>query len=213
MLRRAALDEIGGFPTESITEDMHTSMRLQKNGWRTVYINRTLARGLAPQTFTGFATQWQRWGHGNMQVMRAEKPLFSSHFTFAQKVCYFSSLYFYWMSYQKLFMVLTPIISLFFGVFALVTDPTSYASNFLPYFLLNLACSVILQCGLRNFWLRERFNLLTMHVLMRSIAGIFHRDSTFVITPKSHASASRVSKVLLPLIVPRLPVFSSAAGA
>jgi len=212
MLRRAALDEIGGFPTESITEDMHTSLRLQKNGWRTIYINRTLARGLAPQTFTGFATQWQRWGHGNMQVMRAEKPLFSSHFTFAQKVCYFSSLYFYWMSYQKLFMVLTPIISLFFGVFALVTDPLSYASNFLPYFLLNLACSVILQGGLRNFWLGERFNLLKMHVLMRSIAGIFQRDSKFVVTPKSRATAARVSEVLLPVIILGFLVVSTAAG-
>ncbi|MBZ5524582.1 MAG: glycosyltransferase [Acidobacteriia bacterium] len=212
MLRRKAIEDIGGFPTDSITEDMHTSMKLQKKDWRVIYINRTLARGLAPQTFTGFATQWQRWGHGNMQVMRTEKPLFSRELTFGQKVCYFSSLYFYWMSYEKLFMVLTPIISLFFGVFVMVTDPVSYASYFLPYFLLNLACSVIVQGGFRNFWLGERFNLLKMHVLMRSIGGIFQRDSLFFVTPKARASAARASEVLLPLIILAGLALSLAAG-
>lgn len=212
MLRRKAIEDIGGFPTDSITEDMHTSMKLQKKGWKVTYINRTLARGLAPQTFTGFATQWQRWGHGNMQVMRAEKPLFSRQLSVSQKICYFSSLYFYWMSYEKLFMVLTPVISLFFGVFVMVTDPLSYAGYFLPYFLLNLACSVILQGGLRNFWLGERFNLLKMHVLMRTIGGIFQRDSLFFVTPKARASAARASEVLLPLGILIALVFSLAAG-
>jgi hypothetical protein len=109
--------------------------------------------------------------------------------------------------------VLTPIISLFFGVFVMVTDPLSYASNFLPYFLLNLACSVILQGGLRNFWMGERFNLLKMHVLMKSIAGIFQRDSPFSVTPKARASAAQASEVLLPLIVLAFLVMSLVVGA
>ena len=212
IVRRSAVEQIGGFPTESITEDMHTSLRLQKEGWRVVYFNRTVARGLAPQTFTGFATQWQRWGHGNMQVMRIEKPLFNRKFSLGQQLCYFSSFYFYWLSYQKLFMVITPIISLFFGVFVMVTDPWSYASYFLPYFLLNLACSVILQGGLRNFWLGERFNLLKMHVLMKSIGGLFQRESLFFVTPKARASAARASEVLLPLAVLGGLLLSLVAG-
>src|ERR1019366_5595188 len=69
MLRRSALDEIGGFATETITEDMRTGMRLQKNKRRLIYHNKTLAFGLAPQTYIGFAMQWQRWGYGCMQVM------------------------------------------------------------------------------------------------------------------------------------------------
>jgi cellulose synthase (UDP-forming) len=212
MLRRKSLEGIGGFPTDSITEDMHTSIKLQKKGERVIYINRTLARGLAPQTFTGFATQWKRWGHGNMQVMRAEKPLFSRNLTISQKICYFSSLYFYWMSYEKLFMVVTPIVSLFFGLFVMVTDPISYASNFLPYFLLNLACSVILQGGFRNFWLGERFNLLKMHVLMKSIGGMFQRDSRFFVTPKAQAGAARATEVLLPIVLLGFLGLSLAAG-
>ena len=201
VIRRSALEEIGGFPTGTVTEDMHTSLRMQKKGWRVLYYNRTLARGLAPQTFTGFATQWQRWGQGAMQVLRTEKIFGSRELNWRQKLSYLSSFYFYWMSYVKLFFVLTPIVSLLFGVFALTTDPESYASYFLPYFCLNLACSILLQGGVANFLKSEIFNLVKMHVLMKSVGGLFQRKASFKVTPKSRASAARLSELLLPLLL------------
>ena len=201
IIRRAALEEIDGFPTGTITEDMHTSLRLQKKGWRVLYFNRTVARGLAPQTFSGFAGQWQRWGIGAMQVMRQENPLFCRGLSFGQRICYFSSFYFYWMSFVKLFFVLTPIISLCLGVFPLVTQPLAYADYFLPYFLLNIVCSIILQGGFRNFFASERFNLLKMHVLMKSIAGLVKTKALFFVTPKARAAAARAGEVVLPLVI------------
>ncbi|MBZ5530821.1 MAG: glycosyltransferase [Acidobacteriia bacterium] len=212
MVRRAALEEIGGFPTETITEDMHTSLRLQKKQWRVVYYNRTLARGLAPQTFTGFATQWQRWGQGSMQVLRTEKPFRSKELSFAQKICYLGSFYFYWMSWVKLFLVTTPIVSLLLGVFALVTDPLSYANYFLPYFCLNLACSMIMQGGVRNFLMSEYFNLLKMHVLMKSVGGFFQRGMLFKVTPKAQAAAARLTEMMLPLCLVVMLGLSLAVG-
>lgn len=212
IIRRAALEEIDGFPTGTITEDMHTSLRLQKKGWRVLYFNRTIARGLAPQTYTGFATQWQRWGHGAMQVLRMENPFFTTKLSLAQKICYFSSFYFYSMSWVKLFFVLTPIISLLLAVFPLVTDPVSYANYFLPYFLLNIACSVLLQGGVRNFLRSEQFNLLKMHVLMRTVAGLFQKESLFFVTPKARAAAARASEVFLPLLLMLGLVLAMGAG-
>ena len=201
VLRRSALEEIGGFPVETITEDMHTGLRMQKKGWRVLYFNRTLARGLAPQTFVGFATQWQRWGTGAMQVLRRENPFLGRGLSFGQRLCYFSSFYFYWMSYIKLFFVVTPIICLSFGVFPLVTQPLAYASYFLPYFVLNMVCSILTQGGFRNFFASEKFNLLKMHVLMKTLAGLFRRRAMFFVTPKSQAAAASVSEVLLPTVV------------
>lgn len=201
IIRRKALDEIGGFPTNTITEDMHTGLRMQKQGWRVLYFNRTLARGLAPQTYEGFATQWGRWGKGSMQVLRAENPLFSSKLNFGQKLAYFSSFYFYWTSFVKLAFVLTPIISLLFLAFPLFTDPVSYASFFLPYFFLNLACSVLIQGSVRNFIASENFNLLKMQVLMGSLGGLFQRDSKFTVTPKARASSARIGQLLLPVLL------------
>jgi hypothetical protein len=116
------------------------------------------------------------------------------------------------MSYQKLAFVLTPIITLFFGVFPLVTDPQSYARYFLPYFCLNITCSVLLQGGWQNFMMSERFNLLKMHVLMKTLTGFLHRDSPFKVTRKARASAPPVSEVLLPFLVLLGLVLSLAAG-
>ena len=82
MLRRSALEEMGGFATETITEDMHTGMRLQKKKRPSSITIARLAFGLAPQTFVGFATQWQRWGHGCMQVLRARKSDFRPRIEF-----------------------------------------------------------------------------------------------------------------------------------
>ena len=212
IIRRKALDEIGGIPTDTITEDMHTGLRLQKRGWRVLYFNRTLARGLAPQTYKGFDTQWSRWGKGAMQVLRAERPLTSSQLNFRQKLAYFSSFYFYWMSFVKLAFVLTPIISLLFLAFPLFTDPVSYASFFLPYFFLNLACSVLIQGSARNFIFSEDFNLLKMQVLMGSLRGLLRRDSKFSVTPKARASSARIAQLVLPVLLIVALVASLAVG-
>jgi cellulose synthase (UDP-forming) len=201
MLRRKALEEIHGFATESITEDMHTGLRLQKKGWRTIYYNRTVARGLAPQTFTGFATQWQRWGQGAMQVLREEQVLFGGELTFGQRVCYFSSYYYYWMSFQKLLYMLVPPFCLLTGLFPLVAEPAVFAAYFLPYFLLNLMASSVLQGGVVSFTLSEQYNMMKIPILMKSLFGLFGREKKFSVTPKSTAGAAHWSDVGLQLIL------------
>jgi cellulose synthase (UDP-forming) len=132
ILRRAALDDVGGFATGTITEDVHTGLRMQKRGWEVAYVNRTLARGLAPQTFLGFVTQWRRWGRGAMQVLRRENPLFGRGLNAGQRLCYFASFYFYAMSYQKLIYLVTPIFCLLSGIFPLVAEPRTYLLLFTP---------------------------------------------------------------------------------
>ena len=73
LLRVEALAEVGGVATETITEDMHTTLKLLKRGWRTVYHHQTLAVGLAPATPDQYLLQRRRWGMGAMQIMVHEK--------------------------------------------------------------------------------------------------------------------------------------------
>lgn len=195
MLRRKALDDVDGFASESITEDMHTGLRLQKKGWKVLYYNRTVARGLAPQTYRGFVTQWERWGRGAMQVLRSENPLFGRGLTFGQRVNYFASFYFYWMSYQKLIYIATPIFCLLSGIFPLVATPMTFALYFIPYFLLNIIATASLQGGPRGFWLSEEFNIIKMPVLMKTILGFFRRKAAFKVTPKAQDTAARWTEV------------------
>ena len=73
LLRVSALDEVGGVATETITEDMHTTLKLQKLGWRTAYHHQTLAVGLAPATPDQYLLQRRRWGMGAMQILIQER--------------------------------------------------------------------------------------------------------------------------------------------
>jgi cellulose synthase (UDP-forming) len=73
LLRIAALREVGGVATETITEDMHTTLKLIRAGWRTAYHHQTLAVGLAPATPDQYLLQRRRWGMGAMQILVHER--------------------------------------------------------------------------------------------------------------------------------------------
>jgi len=49
VVRISALESCGGFPTDSVTEDFLLTLRLDRLGWRTVYLNEPLSVGLAPE--------------------------------------------------------------------------------------------------------------------------------------------------------------------
>ena len=73
LLRVKALREVGGVATETITEDMHTTLKLIRIGWKTVYHHQTLAVGLAPATPDQYLLQRRRWGMGAMQILVRER--------------------------------------------------------------------------------------------------------------------------------------------
>jgi len=73
LLRVRALREVGGVATETITEDMHTTLKLIRLGWKTAYHYQTLAVGLAPATPEQYLLQRRRWGMGAMQILVHER--------------------------------------------------------------------------------------------------------------------------------------------
>ncbi len=213
MLRRSALDDIGGFATGTITEDLHTGLRLQKRGWRVLYFNRSLARGLAAQTFTGYASQWRRWGIGSTQVMRMEHPLFGPGLTLGQRFCYLASYeYNIIFSWVRLFSVVTVIFASLTGIFPLLSDPLSFAGNYLPFLAANLAATSILAGNWRTPFLMERYNFVKIHATLTAISGYFERDATFQVTPKSRAPATALGQAA-PYIVLLFFVYTAMVWA
>lgn len=73
LLRVSAIADVGGVATDTITEDMHTTLKLIRRGWQTVYHHQTLAVGLAPSTPDQYLLQRRRWGMGAMQILTHER--------------------------------------------------------------------------------------------------------------------------------------------
>ena len=71
IIRWSALRDIGGFPTESITEDFMGTLVLRDHGWKSVYLNEPLTEGLAPEGLKEYVSQRARWCLGMMQIARS----------------------------------------------------------------------------------------------------------------------------------------------
>jgi cellulose synthase (UDP-forming) len=67
--RRKAVEAIGGFPTESITEDLLTTLAMLNKGYKTRYLNERLSMGLAAENLKGYFVQRGRWCRGGIQTL------------------------------------------------------------------------------------------------------------------------------------------------
>lgn len=118
--RRSALDEIGGIPTETITEDWATSIKLQAAGYKLLYLNEALSAGLSADTCGEFVQQRSRWAQGTLQSLFAStNPLTIRGLDWKQRLLHFSGILYYAGSVTNLFNLLAPLLYLFFGVFIL----------------------------------------------------------------------------------------------
>lgn len=75
LYRRAALEEIGGFATWNILEDMTSSYELLSRGWKGLYFPYALSRGLAPPNLAGVYRQRFQWCLDTMRLFFWDNPL------------------------------------------------------------------------------------------------------------------------------------------
>jgi cellulose synthase (UDP-forming) len=207
LFRLAMLREIGGFATETITEDIHTTIRLHRRGWRTIYHNEVLARGLAAQTAAEYQLQRYRWGTGAMQVLRLENPLLVPGLTLAQRLCYATTLLGWFESWRSLGYLLLPPVVLLTGAMPIVAEP----ARFVPLYLFTLALQQIamqaLSRGHGRLFLATVFELVRMTPnLLATLTLLAPRRARFRVTPKGRLGHARTRVSAPPLLAAMLPL-------
>jgi len=70
LIRRSALEEIGGWNPDVVTEDAEASLRMLARGHVGVYEPRAYGHGLMPLSFDGLKKQRFRWALGGVQILR-----------------------------------------------------------------------------------------------------------------------------------------------
>jgi len=135
LFRRVALDEIGGIPTGSITEDMAAGMLIQNLGYKSYYLNECLAIGLAVESFEDFIKQRDRWARGNLQVMQKYKPFKLPNLSFFQKLIYWAGSLYWLFGLQKIIFILFPLLYLILGVPIINANAIVLLSFFLPSYI------------------------------------------------------------------------------
>ena len=154
VLRRAALDSVGGFAGETITEDAETALEIHASGWKSLYLDRAMIAGLQPETFASFIEQRGRWATGMMQMLLLKNPLFRRGLRLPQRLCYINSMSFWLFPLIRLTYLLVPLVYLFFGIEIFVaTFP-----DVMAYMLTYLAVSFLVQNAL---YARVRWPLIS----------------------------------------------------
>jgi len=200
ILRRNALDKVGGFTTETVTEDMHTAVKLQKLGYKTVYHPESLAYGVAATTYVEFLQQRLRWGHGNVQTLREEGLPFCKGLTIPQKICYTALGLGYFEGLSRLILYFTPAIVLLTGI-APIGDTRLFFHFFIPYFIISWLCIEEFGRGNTRFFISEYMAMARFPVYVLSCLGLFLRRKHWRITSKERASETPAFYIIPQLLV------------
>ena len=69
LARRAALDSIDGFPTESLQDDILVSLHLRAKKWKVTFVLEDQQYGQRPATLGSYTKQWVRWMAGALDMV------------------------------------------------------------------------------------------------------------------------------------------------
>ena len=122
VLRRSAIEAIGGFKVETVTEDAHTALELHARGWRSVYLALPLAAGLATESFAAHVTQRTRWARGMAQILRLDCPLFKRGLSLPQRLNYTNAMLHFFFGFPCLIMIAAPLLFLLLGIHSFRAD-------------------------------------------------------------------------------------------
>ena len=110
VILRTALEEIGGFPYDTVTEDFEVSIRLQKAGYITYASSEVLAAGLSTTTVPAMIRQRIRWARGVIQSIRNTNAVFTGQLSFAARISYLNAFFYWWSFFCRLVFILAPYL-------------------------------------------------------------------------------------------------------
>jgi len=220
LFRRCVLVEIGGFRTETVTEDIHTSMVIHAKGYRSCYLNKVLAAGLMPETFESSMKQRIRWAMGHVQIFFQANPFTMRGLTVHQRLGYIASIFYFLHGIPRVVCLVGPLFALLLGIIPVTADVPSLVNFFGSYYLATLVMLRTVSRGTRNaFWsdIYETAGSLALSWTVLKTAIRPWKKRPFVITPKGvtqedRRGVSRFSYILPHLIIMALLVAGLVTG-
>lgn len=213
ILRRSALEDIGGIAEETVTEDIHTAILLHAKGYKSVYHKESLAYGVAAETALPFHVQRLRWGQGAMQVFMRCNPLWMKGLTFPQRISYLASMTTYFDGFQKLIYYTAPVVYLMTGILPIKAFDLVFLMHFIPYFVLFLLSFELMSRGCGSTWFTEQYNMAKFATFIKTSLGLFVKKRLgFRVTPKARAQQKNFKLLLPQMIILCLSLSGMAIG-
>lgn len=214
VVRRCAIEDIGGFVTDSLSEDYFTGIRLSAQGYRLVYIDEKLSAGLAAENIAAHAAQRLRWSRGTLQAFFIQSnPLTIPGLSLLQRLAHLEGLLHWFTSLANVAFLLMPLAIAFLGVVPIRSSISEVLYFFLPYYLTQFTVFSWLNRRSRSAILSGVYGLVLTFPLAITVSQVMLSPFSkgFKVTPKGTKSDRYFFnwRLALPLII--LFIFTAAS--
>lgn len=190
IVRRSALEEAGGFVTDSLSEDYFTGIRLSAKGYRLIYLDEKLSAGLAAENIAAHATQRLRWARGTLQGFFIDaNPLTIPGLSPLQRLAHLEGLLHWFTSWARVYFLLMPLAYSLLGVIPLRATPNELLYFFVPYYVVQLSVFSWLNYRSRSALLSDIYSLVLCFPLALTVLQVMLNPFSkgFKVTPKGIA--------------------------
>jgi cellulose synthase (UDP-forming) len=186
ILKRAPLEEIGGIAVETVTEDAHTALKLQRLGYNSAYINIPQAAGLATESLSAHIGQRIRWARGMAQIFRLDNPFLGKGLKWAQRLCYSNAMLHFFNGIPRLIFLTAPLAFLLFHAYVIYAPAISVALYVLPHMAHATITNSRTQGRYRNsFWAEIYETVLAWYIARPTFVALFApKKGKFNVTAK-----------------------------
>ncbi len=209
LYRRTALEEIGGFSTWNLVEDLHTSVILHQKGWHSVYYNYPLSQGTAPTDIWNVYRQRSQWAADSLRIFFWDNPFFRRGLTWGQKFQYFHIGFVYLVAgwIMPIFFII-PIWTLFTSIPVVTAPVPQYILNRLPYFIITAVSYAILTSPTPFLHSFQMWTGLFPAFMKATVVALSHRRSK-----PAYRVNGNVKRFRRPAFIALLPQLSLIIGA
>ncbi|MET0238657.1 MAG: UDP-forming cellulose synthase catalytic subunit [Sphingobium sp.] len=186
VIRRQALEQTNGFAGETVTEDAHTALKLQRMGWNTAYIGARLSAGLATERLVVHVGQRIRWARGMTQILRIDNPIFGPGLDWKQRLCYVNAMLHFQFPLPRIVFLTSPLAYLLAGQNIIHASAGMIFAQALPHLFVSTLSSERTQGGDRRpFWGEIYETLLAFHLVKPTVYTWWNpRKGKFNVTDK-----------------------------
>src|ERR1700683_1978852 len=186
VIRRSAVEEIGGFAIATVTEDAHTALRLHRAGWNSAYLRLPLAAGLATERLAIHVGQRMRWARGMTQIFRIDNPALGRGLSFGQRVCYLNAMMPFFFGVPRFLFLTAPLAYLMFRLNIIAASGLMVIAYALPHLWHSTITNSRLQSRYRHsFWGEIYESVLALYILKPTLTTLINpKRGKFNVTEK-----------------------------
>ncbi len=205
VFRRKALLSIGGYQP-GLAEDLHTSVKLHAARWKSIYVDRILAKGLVPADIPAFFKQQFKWANGVFEVLFKHFPSLLKSLTVSQIVCYVTRMTYYLAGPVVLIHIILTIAALYLRDFNV--EFALYISHAIPFLFIFFVIQVYIKIFYYIKKKKKGFHISGYMLVLGTwpvysvafLSALFGIKIPFIATPKNKSSQGFV-KLIIPQIL------------